>query len=271
MTRVSQLSTGVIHIASLAVNDRNQAIVRNENEPEMIKIYNRQTGELIREIKPHCSHLCLPLCEHQIDSDFFLEGCDGCAKIRIYNIITGEVKMVRNNCKPRDFCKGPNGSLLVFDYEGRLLQFSWNEEKHELILVRTISTRSRKVQKICYVEKSDIVVFVHGKDYMAAHDHNTDTNIWNTGILASKDPDFRGISCDLDGRIFVADGKNARLLVLRGQNGRVLQVALDSLDIGGIWDVCWSYTQPKLTVFHADTITCYNVEEQSDSDDDDIS
>lgn len=80
-----------------------------------------------------------------------------------------------------------------------------------------------------------------------------------------------GICYDSDGRIYVADGGNKRLLVFDCLTGELLQVLLDNDRTGDIFDVCWTSSQPQLIVRHGEpasvgrfqssmkNISCYNI------------
>ena len=75
-------------------------------------------------------------------------------------------------------------------------------------------------------------------------------NVWKLeGELLRKTIDPQGICSDSSGRLFIADGKNQRILVLDGSTGLGLQ-ALELSELGTILDVIWCDRKSQLIVHH---------------------
>ena len=87
-----------------------------------------------------------------------------------------------------------------------------------------------------------------------------------TQDVDGKNLDPRGVCCDLDGRIYVDDGGNKRLIMFDGKMGVLMQLLLTDEKAGWINNVIWTDTPPEFTVVRAIlfdfvNISTYNVTE----------
>ena len=97
---------------------------------------------------------------------------------------------------------------------------------------------------------------------MRLSDGETEWEIF--GLVEGKKIIPYGICSDTDGRIFVADGQNGRLLVFCAENGEFIQSLLSEERMPAVFDVCWTDTEPQLIVRHSDKkqmkiVTCFNM------------
>ena len=101
------------------------------------------------------------------------------------------------------------------------------------------------------MEQSNILVFTFDHNIKAINPV-TGSAVWEfTQDMEGKELDPRGVCCDVDGRVYVADGgNNAWLIVLNDMTGELLQVLLK--DEGPICDVCITSSPPQLTVIRGD-------------------
>ena len=105
-----------------------------------IRVLNRPTGALIREIRPQCQHDCFHcLIRHPADLNCVLESCWDCRVIRSYNLKTGKCNVVLFQFCTYRTCDGPGGTILSFGFN-KLSQLQWNEQEQKLQVVKTWST-----------------------------------------------------------------------------------------------------------------------------------
>ena len=162
------------------------------------------------------------------------------------NIAAGS-KIVHKECEPLRMCKGPEGSVFVIDEQGELLQLKWKEEKEELKLVHRIQTGVSHAWGMW--EDSNILVITSDNNIKAINPV-TGSVVWKfTEGMKSKELEPWGVCCDLDGRIYVADGSNERLLILDMATGKLIQTLSDA-GSGGMWRVYWMNNPPQLIVCH---------------------
>ena len=160
------------------------------------------------QITSKCNVQICPIIEHPLDPDFVLEGCNDYGEIRSYNIKTSESKTVYMGCKPWRVCNILEGSLFVLDQEGGLLQLKWKEWKRELELVHRIQTDMKSARGMCYIEQSNVLVFTC-RHNIEAINPVTGSVVWVfTQDTKRQKLDPRGVCCDADGRVYVADGRN---------------------------------------------------------------
>ena len=153
--------------------------------------------------------------------------------------------------------------MFVQDVEGKLLQLEWREDREELKLIHRIQTGVKIAWEMCYMEQSNIL-FITSKQDIKAINPETGSVLWEFTLDAEdKSLDPRRVCHDLDGRIYVADGENKRLILLNGETGELMQVLVKDEKIGWIFEACWTNTAPQLTVHHGGSrISTYNVAEE---------
>ena len=256
----------------ISESSRDQLVIRGQSygsDEQFICTMARQTGNKTAQFKSKCCHMFCPIMEHPVDPNFILEACGTCEVIRSYNVITSESNTICTGCKLISACKGPESSVFVIDREGELLQLEWREDREKRKTVHRIQTGVKfalgmwSTYGMCYMEQSNILVFTFDHSIEAINP-GTGSVVWQfTQNVEGKKLDLCGVCCDLDGRLYLADGKNKRLIVLNGKTGGLLQVLLKDDETGGVYGVCWMSSPPQLTVHHVASIlrTC-NVIEQ---------
>ena len=265
LSKITTLNPG-LDFTTMSVNSRDQLVIRGQSygsDEQFICTMARRAGNKAAEIKSECHHRFCPIIEHLVDPDFILEACFECGEIRSYNINTAESKTVYSGCKPRRICKGPEGSVFVIDKTDGLLQLEWRKEKEELDLVHRIQTGMKNAWGICYMEQYKILVITSYHNIKAINPE-TGSVLWEfTQDEEGKKLFPREVCCDVDGRIYVADGTNEQLIVLNDMTGELIQVLLK--DKYWVFDMCWTSFPPQLTVCHGGNlprIGIYDVTEQ---------
>ncbi len=160
--------------------------------------------------------------------------------------------------KPVFPCQGPDQRLLSCScYLPQRLIHVFDYSNPESITFKEHITFPDKIDseyngRVCYDESSvsggQIVVTYTDIHYVGAMSLKTKQLVWRVqGEVAGKMCDPRGVTSDGTGRIYVADGFNGRVLILRARDGKVIQV----LDLGvyWIWAVAWRPTQPHLMLY----------------------
>ena len=139
-----------------------------------IRVADRKTGVVVREIRYECDH---PWTSHELqtdfisnydhprtfrelqtDSNYIVEGCAECQLISLYNIKTKTMKVVSRDYKPRLMCDGPDGTLLVLHARHEILRLEWDPEKQELAIVSITKIQPKFYRKMCYIAEYDLVV-----------------------------------------------------------------------------------------------------------------
>ena len=111
---------------------------------------------------------------------------------------------------------------------------------------------------------TSIINMIHFSGCIQAVRLSYGTVVWDiAGEVAGKEIKPYGVCNDSDGNIYVADSNNERILMLDSKTGELLQVLMQEEKTGDIFDVCWTESQPQLTVRHGDPksikqISCYN-------------
>ena len=198
--------------------------------------------------------------------EFLLEGCPKCKLIRAYEFPDGTVTVLWEDISPTTMCKGPDGSILVFDEEKKsVLQM----DRAGIKFHTSYSFGRENVFKMGYSDGT--VVILEG-------DRNVLTGVrLETGLVAwqIKDIQFGPQSQDVnnlqntltlpDERICVFS--NRKLFVLDPKDGTILYTLLDSeqLKLGTIWEIANSCSEIEniFAILHGELqhtkITCYKL------------
>ena len=226
-----------------------------EDAKHCIRVFNRTDPSLTRDIESPCKHFSFnhSICEHPVDTNSVLETCHECRQIRSYDIKTGEARGIYSDGKVSTTCLGPPGSLLRVDNTGRLLRLNWDDERQNLKVVHSVQTNITDARQICYIEQHDAVVFVCPSSFRVTTVNLTNgTPMWELTQqqVCGKNIKPTGLCYNVNGHIYVTDRDNKRLLVLNAEKGELLQVVQLAEGKSDIWAVCWTSTQPELTVIH---------------------
>ena len=249
-----------------------------------IQVLNRLTGEVIREVASQCDHTFCQIRGHPVDKDIILENCLECDVISQYDINAKRCETIYTGFEIIRMCRGASGSVLALDKSHQLLQFDWIKEHKMLRHVK--DDRNMKLKyadgetesnlrlcKICYMEQKDILILTTKKincDNLEPFDVRTiklkdiekqriDVNWRLSGVLKPF-----ALACDNDCNIYVSDIKTNNIYVIDSSSGKPVKILTLPEGSGGIRKMCWSRSQPHLTVHQAhqgagNTINCYNV------------
>ena len=158
---------------------------------------------------------------------------------------------------PAFVCMGPDWRLLTCSGNSPHLIHVYDYSNPGSITLKEQITfpdeiESKSTGRLCYDESSvpgGLVIVTHYDiHYIAAMSLKTQQLVWRVqGEVLSKVCDPWGVTTDGMGRIYVADGDNGRVLILRASDGLVIQV----LDLGlyFIGGVAWRPTQPHLMMY----------------------
>ena len=250
---------------SLCVNDELVLIRGKVNEYGCIRGFTRARGTMELDIRTQCQHEYCGLIDHPAGQKSIVETCNICDSVRAYQLETKDVT-VCGHCKALRSCPGPEGTLVILDQKYDIVQLRLNSETKQFDVVKHVPTVGVKgVRDICHVSLYDILVITAGF-YIKALRLSDGALEWEmTHAVEDKDLYPQGVTSDDIGQVYVADGGNARLLLLDGSSGRLLQVLLLEEEKEWISDVAWHPNQPQLIVLHGPRfgekkLSLYNVE-----------
>ena len=187
--------------------------------------------------------------------------CTTCNEITVVNMVTGKVHAAYSgHSTDRELnamCDGPGklGSLLTWDDKGKdIIQLQWNPATEQLDMVRQVQVPDGNVSSMSYVPQGDLVILSHGSKMVQALKLGDGQQVWGLQPYAlGKNIDPRGVSSDREGRVYIADCDNRRVLLVDGSTGEVLQELLNNAGLGKVWRVCCLSKPNQLLVYHITT------------------
>ncbi len=196
--------------------------------------------------------------------------CTKCNDITVVDLVTGKVHTAYSGigCKLNAMCGGPGqGSLLVWDDKGKyIIQLQWDAATEQLDMVRRVQVPDGNVYFMCYVPQGDLVILSHGSKMVQAVKLGDGQQVWGLQPYAlGKNVNPMGVDSDKEGRVYIADCDNRRVLLVDGTTGEVIQELLKDAGLGKVWRVCCLSNPSQLLVYHIttdiriSTITLYNV------------
>ncbi len=226
-----------------------------------------------------------------ISGQYLAEFCTKCNGIKVVDMVTHEVhkaysggSLYKRDVKLNAMCSGPGkGSLLVWDYNSdNVIELQWIEGKKKLNEVRRVRVPGGNVFNMCYMPYADLVILsrletaqyadlvilsrlervVQAVKLQGGADQPP---VWQLqGEVLGKKMDPEHVSCDSEGRVYVTDGDNSRVLVLNGYTGEVMQQLLQDAGVGRVFSVCCLSNPHQLLVGHgpifsANTLSLYNI------------
>ena len=245
---------------------------------EYLHIVRRSNGEIINNIKLLCNDANGLIAPQVIDSNTVIEFCAKCEEIRAYNIATGERHVIYKKCSPRGVCTGPGNAVFIFDSNGCIVQLKRNSNNTQLKVVRNARLQGSlwrnhslyTKHKMCYSEITNSLVIVSLCDGVVCSVSLADGSC--SWTVSGKIGGFQlipyGICCNpTDGSIFICNGGRKSILLFDAFTGCVLQVIPVNNVIKNLTDICWSRSQPHLTVLGtnedgSDSVVCFNVEDE---------
>ncbi len=202
-------------------------------------------------------------------------SCHRRREIWLYNFTTQRFRRVYNDPsrrgpEPGDMCHGPNNTILAKDHtDGSRSVAELHFTDENLTLSRLISVQSDEddIWAVCYAETTQgpLLFTTHPDEQAirATHLQSGHTQWQFQGQVDGKKCCPRGL-CHGAGRLYVADGWNARILVLDAATVDFIQ-SIEPPQTWWVCDVAWSEQQPHLVVMdaddndHEDHITYFNI------------
>ncbi len=239
---------------------------RTNEEQTVLKdmeiIYSREEGkaESGRNVnRVHASKSCdaLPasfdhfrLRIRSCDPDHVLASCR--EAIYRYSVQTGSGAIVYTDWDLDTMCTGPNDSVLVCNFN-KILQLKWNPDKTQLQRTRQVNSQFEagfSVRNMHYTALHNLVVFASDQALTAVKLIDG-AKVWHVAEqIQGRTLDPRGLVSDNEGRLYIADGHNQRLLVLDSESGQLLQNPARFPH--PVYNVVWMSESKRLVLDHYD-------------------
>ncbi len=230
-----------------------------------------------------CRGFLSPSCKYiseLIAGQYLAASCAyyGCNTVKVVDTRTHEVVSVYSGrdsgCDLRALCTAGEGSLLIWDVKSQsVIQLKYNEQRKVLEEVRPrVQVPGDNVRYMCYMPHADLLI-------LSRRDKNYGTNrvveavklhggagqppVWQLqGEVLGKKIEPCGVSCDSEGRVYVADGDTSRALLLNGYTGEVIQQLLQGTGLEDVFNVCCLRDPHQLLVYNynKDYMYLYNVD-----------
>ncbi len=175
-------------------------------------------SDITRSDPYDCGSKYKQICE-LVANRYLAELCCDCFEIKVYaiNYIYIYSAYVSVHGSPLALCRGGEGVLLLHDHENKaVIQLRWNEENKELDEIRQIPVPFSAAIHMCYMPNTDLLIVSHGYDVVEAvklQGGAGQSPVWQLqGKVLGKKIDPEGVSCDSAGKVYVADGRNNRVL-----------------------------------------------------------
>ena len=124
-----------------------------------IRVIHEETGSVLQEW--NSCHVLRHLMVLQIkEKEYLLQGCTYCQVIRGYESpeASSNYKIFKKDIAPDAICKGPNGTVLIFE-NSSIKQFSFSDGYFHL--ADKFSFKLGNIRNMCYCEKYGIVIVLH--------------------------------------------------------------------------------------------------------------
>ena len=205
-------------------------------------------------------HHCHGLLEVTLNSHRYLAiSCEDRREIWLYSFTTRSFRLVysdpsKRGAGPGYMCHGPNNTILTRDWTAgsrSVAELHFTNE-NTLTLSRLISVQGDKndICAVCSAETTQgpLLFTTHPDKHAirASHLQSGHTQWQVKGPVDGKKCYPQGL-CHGAGRLYVADGPNARILVLDAATGAFIQ-SIELTQTWWVWDVAWSEQQPHLVV-----------------------
>ena len=216
------------------------------------RVYDEKYN-LVKRWKPcHTVHSMLEI-EIQ-GKEYMLEGCAMCEMIRGYEFPQIERKILCEGISPDAMCKGPGGTILVFNAGQRIQsikQLSFCNG--QFLPQKEIYVACADIRRLCFSENSSIVIVLHNRKTLTGFHFPTGQVAWqhseiqlrsSSGVLT----DFQHILTLPDGRVCVFTHKE--IFALNPFDGTILYMLHRFEKPGVITAATTSYNgkQQKLAV-----------------------
>ncbi len=230
-----------------------------------------------------------------IPRQYMAELCWDCNEIKVVDMVTHKVhraysgsSLSEKHVKLKAMCSGPGEGSLLVSYIGSfglprrslkilalwedhsfkcnssaVIQLQWNETTKKLDEIRWVQVPGGDtVFYMCYMPRTDLLILSRDWKVVQAvklQECAGQPPVWQLqGEVLGKWIDPYGVSCDSEGRVYVVDGGNSRLLSINGSTGEVVQelllISFQDASLGGVTtcveDVCCLSNPHQLLVNH---------------------
>ena len=207
-----------------------------------------------------------------LGKDYLLEGCRICNVIRGCAFPQKTSRILYEPISPSSMCKGPDGSILVFErMHKNIKQLRYSEGQFHLM--KQLSTKFETIRNLCYSDTSDIVTVVkNNKKTIAGIDFSKGKIVWQHNKelqLGSSTQSLNRIQDTLrlpDGRVCIVT--HDAILALDPVDGTILHKLLDLHDPDFIWAAasanlaCQLGNQQILSIAEDAAISVYGIPSQ---------
>ena len=267
LTKTDTWNAETTSSSSLCLIDEDKLLIRSRTgvrEKLAIKVCNQRTGDIFNEIVSECDHQCAILAVAK-GPQCLLEACRQCQNVKMYDVNGERVKTVHEPYNSRTLCRGPGGSILTLEDRGLLRKLTWTTGAENLQEISSIETNISRPRDMCYVDTHFIVSVIAsapGNQGISVKGLNAEdgSTVWTlTECVRNKPINPIRMCHDSNGRIYVIDIWNERLLLLNGANGKIMKTSSRRV-MGSIWEIFCTGTGTRLLAWHgggSQKISCY--------------
>ncbi len=176
-----------------------------------------------------------------------------CNDIKVVDMVTHDLLNAYSGYGPGHHARlggamcsaGKSGSVLAWADYKVVIELRWNEETKLLDEVRKarlpISQNSQSVAYMCYIPQTDLVVLMwSGMVHAVKLDGSDHSPVWQLQgeLLGKVVPRPYGIRNDSEGRVYIGDHNNKRVLLVNGYTGEVMQQVGKEAGFGLVSNLC---------------------------------
>ncbi len=245
--------------------DGNMVLCGKEDPASMVQLFwCDRSGKLLKKAPaPECGHGTVNghnLLEVNIRGfNYIAAACDApnCGQISLYNPNTRNTALVYRARNEDRFCPGamthgPQSTVIAvnnraFSHTLAVLDIT----NSEIILRQHIPCCIDVPNSIVFTREGLVIASKSTDNIVCATSLSSGQTVWVTGIepIAGNLCEPHGLALDQDGRLFIADGDNSRVVILKASTGALLQTLMMP-DLGKIIDISWNQLSSQITVRH---------------------
>ncbi len=269
LTHVTDWEMEVKHMCAMTAGEIAVRMGRVDGSwsPE-IRMLDRQ-GKTVTTCDKMCKCSSIKYISDLIAGQYLATSCSawyaGCNYVKVVDTRTQEVVSVYSGrdtgCYLYAMCAAGEGSLLIWDNKSKsVIQFKFNEQRKVLEEVRPrVHVPGGTVLSMCYMPHTDLVILRRGvfPNYVVhavkLEGGAGQPHVWqlqHREEVLGKVIRPNGVSCDSEGRVYVADHDNKRVLLLNGYTGEVIQQLLQDAGLVSVRGVCCLSNPHQLLVYH---------------------
>ena len=245
--------------------DGNVVLCGKENPASRVQLFwNDRSGKLLKTAPaPECGHGTVRghnLLEVNIRGfNYIAAACDApnCGQISLYNPNTRNTALIYRARNEDRFCPGAmahgphNTVIAVNNRPGSHSIAVLDITNPEITLKRHIPCSIDVPNSIVFTREGLVITSKCTDHIVSATSLSSGQTVWETGRepIAGKLCEPHGLALDQDGRLFIADGDNSRIVILEASSGAWLQTLMMP-DLGKIIDISWNQLSSQITVRH---------------------